>query len=203
MKASIYKYIAPLVLAAVMTAQAEPFEKIKTELSQAGGISIHFLSLLESTVFETVDSFPGHAQICADGRYRLEIGPDTYIYNGTELFSYTPGNNQVTVEQMSADNSTGEQITFIARLNDHFVTQPLKQKGSYRLVRKETAPESLPDSMTVALNSKLDRISQISYFDINEELNRILIDSIMIADSCSQSYMVPNFPDSVETVRLF
>lgn len=204
MKLQPRRYIAlALLIFGISIAHAEPFEDIKADLAAAEQVRIDFLSLIESSVFETVDSFPGVAYICSDGRYFMHIGSDEYLFDGEDLYSYSADNNQVTVESMTAGDPTGDQVTFISRLDDYFETTNLSEPGQYLLVRKETSSDVLPDSMTVFLDSKLVRLSQISYYDINEELNRIILDTISYLDKCDSTLYVPAFPDSVETVRLF
>lgn len=202
MKLPIY-LIAALLVFGLRIARAEPFETIKTDLAAADQVRIDFVSLIESSVFETVDSFPGLVYICSDGRYFMHLGSDEYLFDGEDLYSYSADNNQVTIESMTSGDPIGDQVTFISRLDDHYRTTNLLEPGEYLLVRRETSSEALPDSMTLILDSKLTRISQISYYDINEELNRILIDSVVFLGQCDSVLYPRDYPDSVETIRLF
>lgn len=195
--------IAALLLFGLRIARPEPFDDIKADLAEAPGLHLYFLSLIESSVFESVDSFPGQVHICSDGRYLMLIGSDQYLFDGDDLYSYSAENNQVTIESMASDDPTGDQVTFIVRLDDYYETTRLLEPGEYLLVRKETSSDALPDSLTVILDSALAHMSQISYYDINEELNRILIDSINFLEQCDSTGLTPAFPDSVESVRLF
>ncbi|HKK20265.1 MAG TPA: hypothetical protein VJ983_02250, partial [candidate division Zixibacteria bacterium] len=87
-------------------------------------------------------------------------------------------------------------------LDDLYKTYVLKPDQSYRLVKKGDAEGDFPDSMTVTIDSDKLLLKKIEYFDVNDELNTITLIKQDYHAVCKQELFEPNFPDSVERVRL-
>lgn len=186
-----------------VSAGPEPFEKIKAELSSAGCTSIAFVSILESDIFNSIDSTMGQAYIAQDGQYQIRLGPDEYVSNGEFLYSYSPENNQVTVERVAPGTEGAPEVSFITHLDEFYQTAIIRPGQEYRLVKKPGKAEGLPDSLRVFLNPNGETLERLEYFDINDELNRIIIESLKTEPACDSIRFQPEFPDSVEVIELF
>ena len=193
-----------LLLSAGMGVSAdEPdrFEVIKAELGQAACTEIEFLSIIESDIFDRVDTAVGSAYIAADNRYWIELGADEYLSTGKKLYSYSKRHGQVTVEELPPGYERSTEISFIINLDEFFKTVIIQADSAYRLYRRTDDVVGLPDSLTVFLNDGrvLDRIE---YHDVNEELNRIVFERIEPQDSCREQRFEPSFPDSVDVIEM-
>ncbi len=182
--------------------RADGFQSIKDRFAAAPCVSIDFLSILHSEVFASVDTQNCSAYLARDGRYLVAIGTDVYLCDNHLQYSYSASNNQV-VEQ-KADSSAGEarQLAYITRLDELYKTTILESDKVYKLTRREKSAGSLPDSMTVTIDKSKGRIVRIDYFDINDERVSIVLLGESVLKTCDDSKFVPNFPDSVETVKL-
>ena len=132
----------------------------------------------------------------------MSLGDDTYLYDGTDLHSYSKDNNQVVVEAVDPDADAGREVTFLTRLEELFETRGRDSEDSYRLRRRKGSMEDLPDSMTVTVDPENLRIDRLEFFDINEEFNVIELLNQRLDSACTEVDFIPNFPDSVETVKL-
>jgi outer membrane lipoprotein-sorting protein len=178
---------------------ADSFEQIKARLRSNECTSISFLSILTSKMFKSQDTSKGTAYLFRDGRYCVTFDQDTYIYDGKATYSYSASSNQVIVSQ--ADSSSGaREMSFIARLDEYYKSRILKVNREYQLTRLATAKSSaIPDSMRVTIDAKRQ---SIEYLDTNDEkVNIVLLDE-RCDDQCDGRRLVPNFPDSVETVKM-
>ncbi len=194
----------PLALLAVgTTVGADRFEQIKKNFEKADCAHFAFLSLLESKIFEQVDTAQGTAYIAHDGRYRVTIGGDEYLYDSHLLYSYSQENNQVTVETVDTLSPASEQITFVTHLDDYYTTKTVIPDKEYRLERKAKDAGNIPDSMLVFLAADSLKLKSIEYYDINDELNRIIFTEQKTLLSCDSTIFQPHFPDSVETIELW
>jgi len=193
---------AILLLAVSVLAGANLFDKIKKELSEAECVHFTFLNIIESDIFDSVDSTNGEAWLAGDGRYLIKLDSDEYMFDGSDLYSYSRAQNQVTVEALdTADAQTG-QISFIRRLDEWFKTDIIEPDLRFRLTLREGVEGDLPDTMYIEIDKNKSRIKSIEYLDLNEENNRIIIDSQNTSDSCPEQLFAPNYPDSVELIRL-
>jgi outer membrane lipoprotein-sorting protein len=207
---SRYKYmmmrlalIFAVLNSAVSAGDTESFERIKSDLASAQCAHLEFISIVESDIFESVDSLTGEACIAQDGRYRVLVGPDTYLFDGSNVYSYSKPNNQVTIEPVNPETYRSDEISFLTRLDDFYTSRPLNGDDRFFLKRKSARAASIPDSLTVIIDSDAVRIVSLEYYDINDELNKISMLNQELSDSCSSGSFLPDFPDSAEVVRLY
>jgi len=199
-KLVLYMLLSVLLLS---TARAgDSFEKLKDKLAGAKCVRLDFLSIIESDIFERIDTTPGTAYIAADGRYVVVLGEDEYLYDLELLYSYSKVNNQVTIEKI--DSRTGEDVVFVLSLDSLYDSFAVKKDHEYRLVKKDSIFESnIPDSMLLYMDQEKLVLREIEYFDINEELNRIVFLKQETGSVCDESRFKPQFPDSVEQIKLW
>jgi len=180
----------------------DSFEDIKESLSKAACCQFEFLSVHESGIFETSDTTAGRAYIARGGKYSIMIGDDSYINNGELLYSYSKAQNQVTIEK-TGENSIQEEVSFITRLDEFYVTECEEANHEYFLRRNRPEARSLPDSMILLIDSTLTQIERIEYFDQNEDLNIIIFLAQSNFSECDESLLEENFPDSADVVKLY
>ncbi len=199
-----WRYAAILAMIGVTSFAAEDrFGAIKDQLAEAPCVQFDFISVVESDIFDVIDSTGGMAVLARDGRYRIEIGPDTYLNDGEFLFCYAPDNNQVTIEPHDSSGGIDEEVSFLTRLDEIYQTHDLKTDGCYRLVRRDSTSSDLPDTMIVWLDEDHQRIERLEFFDINDDHNALILLGQELRTTCREQLFVPDFPDSVERVRLF
>lgn len=179
------------------------FEAIKAELVEAACTHIRFLSIIESQIFDQVDTAQGEALIAGDGRYRVAVGPDEYLSTKDTLYSYSKRHNQVTVEPLAPDIERLTEVSFVIRLDDFFKTAIIQPDLMYKLIRDDGEAVGLPDSITLYLHPEREAIDRIEYFDINGEMNRIVFLSIDPMRACEEGRFDPSYADSVDVVRLY
>lgn len=203
------KYIQVLsALALAFTVAAAPatadnFDKIKTMMAAAACNHFEFLSVLESEIFNSVDTIPGSAVIASDGRYAIDIGEDQYLYDLEFLYSYSRYHAQVTVEQVAASASLSEEISYITRLDEYYRTFVVESGRRYRLLKTDSTTGQVPDSLNLFLTPDGQKLDRIEFFDENEDFNRILFLSHRMLSECEETAFRTNFPDSVEVIKLY
>lgn len=191
-----------LVAAGLVSAMAAgTFSKIKSDLSSSSCIELHFLSIVESDIFDSIDSTYGKAYLARDGRFRVKLGTDEYLDDGHQLYSYSQENNQVTIEQSGGGGEAGE-LSLLRKMDDWYTTYPTDSNTVFRLIRKSEVEGDIPDSMTVLIDMTEIKLVEISYLDINEELNRIILLHQILSDQCYEKRFEFSLPDSVERVKL-
>jgi outer membrane lipoprotein-sorting protein len=193
--------ICDLVLLTGAT-RADSFDKIKARLAAAQCVHFEFVSVLDSRIFKESDTSAGSAYISRDGRYVVTVGSDEYLCDGKELYSYSPENNQVTVQLVDSTTAFSKEVSYITRLDEFFKTRTITSDRAYRLVKISTQMHSLPDSMTVRIDRNSLKILQIEYLDINNESVSIIFKNQTAVSSCDERRFTPSFPDSVQQIRM-
>ena len=193
---------AVLFCAAGAVSAGDRFEALKADLGSAICVHIEFISIIDSDVFDIVDSMYGSAEIAQDGRFNVAIGDDRFLYDLEHLYSYSAAANQVVIEKARQDLFTGSEIAFVTRLDDFYDTRTIAADKTYRLTRSDDGESDIPDTITVTLVDGGTALEEFAFRDINDDLNTIRFLSSTIADSCRTADFRPEFPDSVERVRL-
>ncbi len=181
----------------------DDFDRIKSRLAGAGCVRLEFVSIIESEIFDLVDSTSGTACLASDGRYHVTLGPDSYLYDGRLLYSFSYENNQVLIETVGDTTDYGREITFVTRLDEFYETFSLPTRERYRLLLRPGIAGDLPDSMTVVISGDPPTIRRLEYYDINDEFNCIELLNQQLDATCADDDFTPAFPDSAETVKLF
>ncbi len=190
-----------VVLAAIFTTGAG-FDETKRNLAKYECTHFEFLSTVDSKVFDVIDSAHGIAYFANDGRYYVEVGQDVFLFDGDSLYSYFWDNNQVIIERPDSTNPVASEISFVMKLDEWYDSKSLKEKNRFRLVKKKGLKGDIPDSMIIMIDSKNALIETIEYFDINDDLNRIMILEQQADSVCRGTRFEPSFPDSVERIRI-
>ena len=182
-------------------ADNDPLHPVLDQMTQADCCRFEFISILESDVFESVDSTTGTALISADDRYDILLGPDRYLRNNEFLYSYSGENEQVTLERIESSAAPDETIRFITQLDQHYHIQPLSS-GKYTLSRKADSGSNLPQSIILTLTES-GELDCLEYIDDNGDTNRIVIVASTFQSECDSAAFVPNFPELTEIIKLY
>ncbi|MEW6050934.1 MAG: outer membrane lipoprotein carrier protein LolA [Candidatus Zixiibacteriota bacterium] len=191
-----------LGLAAPSSVVADQFTEIKARLAESNCTRFEFRSILFSSIFKQTDTSRGTAYIARDGRYRINLGPDQYVNDGSYLYSYSPSSNQVVMQKADSTTAFSKEVSYLTRLDEFFKTIILKANSEYRLIKLTDRMQNLPDSMNLVINKKARTIERIEYFDINDEKVRIEFLKQTTGSECDDKQLAPDFPDSAERVKL-
>lgn len=202
MRRLLWSVLGIVALWQLAASESGRFDAVKERLASAACVRLDFINIIHSDIFDIVDSTFGSACLASDGRYRVMLGDDTYLYDGTDLHSYSKENNQVVIEAIDPDADAGSEVTFLTHLEEFFETSAPASGNSYRLRRRKHSVGDLPDSMTVILDPEKLQIDRLEFFDINDEFNIIELLNQQLDSACTEADFTPNFPDSVETVKL-
>ncbi len=189
-----------LILTPMLSVFADSYDKIKEKLKNSQCMHYQIIAVVKSDIFETVDSTYGEVHISKNGRYNITLGEESYLYDLKNYYTYVVANNQVIVEK--GDGNSNDDILFITKLDEFYKSHILIPDLEYRLKKKENIIGDFPDSLIIKTDKKSHEMKEISYYDINDELNRIIFLKQSYNSFCEDSLFIPNYPDSVERVKL-
>jgi len=179
----------------------DSFERIKGDLAGAKCVELEFIIILDSEVFDTVDSALGRAMLAHDGRYSVAIGEDKYIYDRQLLYSYSGEQKQVTVERIEGPSAAG--VSFLIRLDEYYSSTLIGGNREYRLIKEGTVIGNMPDSMVISIDVEARAIERIEYFDVNDDLNTVVITSQTLDNDCDSAQFIPGWPEGTQILRLY
>lgn len=183
-------------------ALADSFDEVKQKLGRSGCHYFEFLSIIESDIFDQVDTATGTAYISSDGRYNITVADENYVYDLVSTYTYSESTGQVIIEKIDSSRPVGEEISFILKLDETYKTSMAGEKNTYNLYKLETGATAYPDSLRVEIDKGQLQLKQFEYFDVNEELNRITFLKYNYEKDCDSTLFEPDYPDSAEVIRL-
>lgn len=189
-----------IIILSVSSVWSDSFDNIKADLARPGCQKIQFLNIIESDVFETVDSTYGEFLISSDNRYKLSIADDIFLADSVYTYNYSAENQQVIIEKRAFGDF--DEISFITRLDELYQTQTITVDLKYYLKKRPEVTGETPDSMTVLIDAEKMSLKQIEYLDVNEDLNRVIILKQEYLEKCDPKAFEPDFPDDVERIKL-
>ncbi|MBN2227833.1 MAG: hypothetical protein JW763_10775 [candidate division Zixibacteria bacterium] len=190
--------IALLVILPVVATATDAYTALKTRFAAAAQITLDVLITVDSDMFGTVDSADGVIYIAADGRYYARIIDDVYLFDGKCIWEYSAENNQVTKDCLDDDEYFKSKLSFIKNLDRHYEASTLRPDSLYILRRLNDEDSSLPDSLNLSLADK--NLSRISYYDLNNDLNTVMIQSQQCDSVVTDSLYHITIPDSTEII---
>jgi outer membrane lipoprotein-sorting protein len=179
---------------------ADSFDDLIEKYKKASLIELDVIVVVESSIFDDVDSVAGRILVCADGRYRMELGEDSYIFDGRCIWEYSAENRQATKKCLKDGEIFENRLSFIKNLNKFYDAEIVVPDSIYRLLSVDSTESSLPEEMSLYV-SRAD-LKLIDYFDLNQDLNRIYINRTILTDSIKAGLFEFNPPDSVEIISL-
>lgn len=180
--------------------KGDRFQEIKAELDSAAMVSFDVLTIVESEIFDEIDSTAGKISIARDGRYVARLNDDIYLFDGECVWEFSSENNQATKRCLGEGEEVENRLGFIKKLDDYYKTSVIKENSIYRLIKKGEDDGSLPDSMLIYL--KESKLARIEYLDLNNDLNKVWILKETISDSLPEEVFEINLPDSAEVITL-
>ena len=187
-----------LLIFLTVSVQADKFDQIKKRIADSDCNYFEFVTIIVSDIFDTVDSTLGTALISSNGKYAISAGDEEYLSDLNYQYTYSKSTNQVLIEKVQGSSS--DEILFITKLDEFYKSYILSPDLSYRLIKKEKIEGDYPDTLFITISE--DRLKQIEYNDVNEELNRIYFIKQQYDFKCNDSSFMPVYPDSVEKVKL-
>ncbi len=178
------------------------FDQVKAKLARPGCHYFEFFSIIESDVFDEIDTAMGTAYIASDGRYSITVDDDSYVYDLENTYTYSESTGQVIVEHIESAEPAGEEIAFILRLDETYSTHSTAEKDLYHLTRIKNGASAYPDSLYVRVDTVATELKQMEYLDINEELNRIVFLNYMFQENCDSTRFELIYPDSADVIKL-
>lgn len=192
--------VGSMAMASTVIAK-DAFIATKQKLASADCIQLSFRSFVHSDVFETVDTLDGEAYIAADGRYKIQLGGDEYLFDRTNLFSYSKENNQVTVQKGDSNNSANE-MQLLTRLDELYESSVITPDEQYRLTKKVGVSDNMPDSVLMTINPAKATVKRLEYTNENGDRTRIDITRQKLLTNCDSKQFLPDYPATVERIKL-
>ncbi len=178
------------------------FEQLAGQYNTTPQTTVDFRHIVVSEFFGTADTVAGSIVFASDGRYTTRLGGDEYLFDGKCLWEYSKLYGQATRNCLKPGQRLDDSFLFFKHFNEYYDINTVRPDSIYRLTIHKDYRGKAPDSMVVTLNPSAKHIISMEYYDINEELNRILLGAETTSDSINSALFTPTFPDSTEIIEI-
>jgi outer membrane lipoprotein-sorting protein len=196
-------------LAAILQLPAEKpmasdktFETVKNKLAEARLAVFNVDVIVYSQIFETADTSSGVISIARDGRYCAHLNDDAYLYDGQCVWEISMENRQATKKCLKEGEAFENQFFFLKNLDDYYKTTSLEKGNRYLLTLKTKKSSELPDSLEALVDGNNGSISEISFRDLNGDLNKIKIRKSEYLERIDDDVFKVKLPDSLEIITM-
>ncbi|MCK5126734.1 MAG: outer membrane lipoprotein carrier protein LolA [candidate division Zixibacteria bacterium] len=177
-------------------------QEMKKSYKNRQFISLDFIQLIHSDIFETVDTLKGTVKAGWEGRFRLEMPHQQLVSNGILFWSYSVENEQVIVDSV-AGLAGWNPLTLL--YDPEGVYTCLKQTDAGKSIDYEmTAIDSNTAPASFILTAKKDNYVpvKLTYTDDNESRIDVFISDFSRPDSLSESLFEFIPPKGVEVIEM-
>ncbi len=178
------------------------FESLAEQYNSNPQTVIEFKHIVVSDFFGTADTIDGTITFAADGRYRTKLGEDEFLFDGQCLWEYSAIYAQASRNCLKPGQRLDDSFLFFRHFHDYYTVRTTLPDSIYQLSILKEYQGKAPDSLTVTLSPQKKRIVAMEYFDINDEINRILIGSESKSQTVDSLLYQPTFPDSTEIIEI-
>ncbi|HDL04435.1 MAG TPA: hypothetical protein ENH25_09920 [candidate division Zixibacteria bacterium] len=189
-----------IIILAVAAVSGSGLDKLMSAYAEARMINFDVRISVVSEIFGSTDTTFGDITIADDGRYAAHIGNDSYIFDGKCIWEYSADNNQATKSCLKEGELFENELFFIKNLRKYYKVALEKEDTLFLLVKTNPESNQLPDSLNMILRE--GRISDMDYFDLNRDLNRVHIIHESLFDKVDPTVFKAEFPDSTEVISL-
>ena len=181
--------------------EKRPFDVIKADLRSAVMTEVMFTNIVISDFFDTADTLVGSVVFDRDGRYATTLGSDKFIFTGECLWQYSAEYKQASRNCLKPGQRVDESFLFFPRFDELYQSVERVRDAEYILRLRPGKRGAGPDSMTVYLDQAKQNIARIEFLDINDEINRVEIESLRRFEAVQDARFIPDFPDSTEIIE--
>lgn len=178
------------------------FEKIERRLSSSPQVEISFKHIVVSEFFDTADTLQGKVTFTNDGRYLTDLGQDQYLFDGECLWEYSLTYAQATRNCLEAGQRIDDSFLFFRNFEEYYSITEETTDSVYKLTILPERRGGAPDSLRIVINPGAERIETMEYYDINEELNLLVIGKESFFETIDSLLFSARFPDSVEIIEI-
>ncbi len=150
--------------------------KLREYYQEKGFITLAFVQVIHSDIFETVDTLSGSVYAGFEGRFRVTMPEQVLVSNGILYWSYSAENQQVLVDSVARLGSWNP-LTLLYDPEQVYRCQG-QSEADKSLEFKMIAADSriAPSAFTLFVDSETYNPEKLVYFDDNNSRVEVYID---------------------------
>ena len=197
----------PAASGAVDCNAEDVMDRLEKSYREHGPITFTFYQQTISSVFDDERTQEGQAWLDASGRFRVEVGGETFVCNADTLWHHVPAYNQVTVRILDSAGRAGLPTDFLWGLRRDFFpvdcrNDTLDKKVLLKVRAVAKTPTAAIQRLTMWIDPRRFLVERAAYVDYNDDRVNLRFSHVKKDDEDAARRFFLNVPDSVEVVTL-
>jgi outer membrane lipoprotein-sorting protein len=177
-------------------------EKLRQSYQEKWYLSLDFLQLTYSEIFETVDSLRGQLWAGREGRFRLVMPGQTLVSNGILYWSYSDENKQVLVDSVVGRGDWNPVVLLYDPEKVYTCQNQIDLPESIEFELRAIDSQTVPSEFSLQV-TKSDYIPQkIVYYDDNNSRIEVWLSNFSRPDKLPDSLFIFRAPEGVEVIEM-
>ena len=191
-----------LLTANAKSSDCQGITRFEDKLKDSPVISIEFLQITRSDIFQTQDTIRGTIKTGGQGRFRIETPSQVMVSNGIVEWDYSPENEQVIVDTLDRQSDIDPLTIIYDPLRIYSCQNQEENQGGiiFSMVALDSTLSPAKLDITVAGNDFTPL--KMEYVDENGSEIKIIILKFRQADTISDSSFEFSAPDGIEVIYM-
>lgn len=175
---------------------------LRASFQQENYITLDFLQIIDSDIFESVDSLTGNLRAGKEGRFRLEMPGQTLVSNGILYWSYSAENNQVLIDSVAGLGEWNPLTLLYNPEEIYCCMNESKNKNTFEFEMSATDSLTEPQVFILRVTKKDFIPKNLIYYDDNDSRIEVIIENFERNESLPDSLFIFHAPAGVEVIRM-
>jgi len=197
--------IVAIFVAAVSFAGSDScpdISRLREYYQEEGYISLEFVQLIHSDIFETVDTLSGSVHAGFEGRFRLSMPDQILVSNGVLYWSYSAENQQVLIDSV-AELGSWNPLTLLYDPEQVYRCENQSAAGDTIAFDMIAADSGIvPTEFTMVVERGTYRPERLVYFDDNDSRIEVNIEKFRRRDHLPDSLFEFHPGPGVEVIEM-
>jgi outer membrane lipoprotein-sorting protein len=175
---------------------------LRASFQQENYITLDFLQIIDSGIFETVDSLTGKLWAGKEGRFRLEMPGQTLVSNGILYWSYSAENKQVLIDSVAGLGEWNPLTLLYDPEKAYCCVNESRNKNTFEFIMSATDSLTEPQAFSLQVAKRGFIPQKLIYYDDNDSRIEVIIERFEWEESLLDSLFIFHAPVGVEVIRI-
>ena len=183
-----------------------PLQRLQEKYQAIEALQAEFSQTMSSPYSDTENKFTGQV-VLKDDQYRVETGTQTLVTNGETTWIYSPGENQVLINDYKEDETTFSLNDFLFNYHDRYDvtgTEAVQLDGEkhFRIHMKPKRQSDFFREMTLWMRDRDAMVTRLEVIDRNDTRMTYTLTDIELNPKVSDQTFSFTPPQEAEIVDL-
>jgi len=191
-----------LLSTTVASGQCPDMEKVSDFFRENDFITLDFIQMTHSDIFESVDTLKGSLWADYRGRFRLDMDRQVLVSDSILYWSYSADNRQVLIDSVSRLGDWNPLMLLYDPNQVYICLRQEKAEDTLKFEMRATDSTIYPQQFNMQIDANDLRPIRLIYYDENESLIEINVDNFLRPSNLSDSLFIFSPDPDIEVIEM-